>query len=188
MDWLAELKAVGALLEGHFELASGKHSDRYVLLPRLVARPERLHPWIWELAEFARRGSPTAVVGPAMGGVILAWALAQALGPGVWAGFAEKQGDGSMAVRRGFPLRASDRVVLIEDVLTTGGSLQKARAAVEAHGAEVVSAVALVDRRSAGPNFPLPFQAVLRLGLDAWEPDTCPLCAAGATPAVRPKL
>jgi orotate phosphoribosyltransferase len=188
MDWLAALRETGALLEGHFELASGRHSDRYILLPRLVAHPDRIQPWIRVLAEFGRRVSPTAVVGPAMGGVILAWALAQALGPGVWAGFAEKEPDGSMAIRRGFPLRGSDRVLLIEDVLTTGGSLLKARDAVEARGARVVAATALVDRRPPAVELPLPLAAVVRLPLDTYDPADCPLCREGLGPAVKPKL
>jgi orotate phosphoribosyltransferase len=188
MNWEQELKTVGALLEGHFTLTSGKHSDGFVLMSRLVAWPDRLRPWVQELAEFGARLSPTVVIGPAMGGVILAWALADALGPGVWAGFAEKTEAGAMEVRRGFPLRASDRVLLIEDAMTTGGSLLKARDAVEAHGAQVVGAVTLVDRRPSGVEFPLPFAAVTRLALSAYEPQDCPLCRGGQGPATRPKL
>lgn len=185
--WLTDLRDTGAMLEGHFVLASGKHSDRYVLLPRLVAHPDRLKPWMVELSRHAAALEPTAIVGPAMGGVILAWALAEVLGPRVWAGFAEKEPDGSMAIRRGFPLGRSERVFLIEDVLTTGGSLMKTRDAVEVTGASVVGAGALVDRRPPGMLLPLPLATVTVLAAEAWDPDGCPLCAKGGRPT-RPKL
>jgi orotate phosphoribosyltransferase len=167
-------------------LASGRHSSGYVLLPRLVARPDRLRPWIAAIAGWARHLAPSVVVGPAFGGVIPAWSLAELLGPPVWAAFAEKEPDGTMAVRRGFPLGPGDRVLLVEDVLTTGGSLARAEAAVVAKGAAVVGRACLVDRRP-DPAAPPPVFAVARLELPAWEPEACPLCLAGEEPPTRPK-
>jgi orotate phosphoribosyltransferase len=188
VDWLADLHETGALLEGHFELTSGRHSDRFLLLSRLVAHPERLRPWLAPLAEFARGVRPTVVVGPAMGGVILAWVLAEVLGEPVWAAFAEKAVGGEIVIRRGFQLTGEDRAVIIEDALTTGGSVLRTRDAVERSGAEVAAAVTLVDRRPPDVEFPLPLRSTLRWEAPAYEPAACPLCERGAAPAQRPKL
>jgi|BEDMetMinimDraft_2_1075160.scaffolds.fasta_scaffold11150_1 orotate phosphoribosyltransferase len=186
-SWLNDLVETEALLHGHFLLASGLHSDRYVLLARLVARPARLAPWIRTLAQFARDCRPEAVVGPAVGGIILSWAVAQALGGEVWAAFAEKDPSGAMVLRRGFSLKPGTRIFLVEDALTTGGSLLKTEAALQAHGGVVVGAGALVDRRPAGTTLPWPFAAVTRVEARTWAPEDCPLCAAGDHP-VKPKM
>lgn len=186
-SWLNDLVETEALLNGHFLLASGLHSDRYVLLARLVARPARLAAWVRTLAQFARDFRPDAVIGPAVGGIILSWAVASNLGGDVWAGFAEKDAGGAMVLRRGFPLRPGTRVFLVEDALTTGGSLLKTEAAVQAGGGVVVGAGALVDRRPPGTALPWPFAAVTRLEARTWDPEECPLCAAGDRP-VKPKL
>lgn len=186
-EWEQDLRETGALLEGHFLLTSGKHSDRFVLLPRLTAEPGRLMRWIDIWVPEARKTALTVVAGPAMGGVILSWALAERLGGAVTAVFAEKEPDGTMAIRRGFRLTPADRVFLVEDAMTTGGSLLKTRDAVIATGAQVVGAATLVDRRARGTTFPIPLTSVMQLGAMVWEPDRCPLCLAGGEPE-RPKL
>lgn len=186
-DWEKDLRETGALLEGHFLLTSGKHSDRFVLLPRLTAEPRRLLRWIEVWMPAARKAGVTVVAGPAMGGVILAWALAERLGGAVTAVFAEKEPDGTMAIRRGFRMTPADRVFLVEDAMTTGGSLIKTRDAVALTGAQVVGAATLVDRRPEGTAFPIPLTAVMRLTATVWEPERCSLCLNGGKPE-RPKL
>lgn len=184
--WLTDLEAAEAVLSGHFALTSGRHSDKFFLLPRLVARPERLHRWLEVLVPAARAADANMVGGPAMGAVALAWALADRLGPGVTALYAEKTEDGNMAVRRGFGALAPGRLFLVEDAMTTGGSLRKAEAAFAAVGIDVVGVGVLVDRRASDASYPHPVTSVVRLPLESWTPDECPLCHAGQ-PLVYPK-
>lgn len=184
--WLTDLQDTKALLSGHFALTSGRHSDTFLLLPRLVAHPERLHRWLDALVPAARAAEANMVGGPALGAVQLAWALADRLGEGVAALYAEKTDDGQMAVRRGFGALAPGRLFLVEDAMTTGGSLQKAEAAFAAAGIQVVGVGVLVDRRADGAAYPHPVTSVVRLPLESWAPDECPLCRAG-TPLVHPK-
>ncbi len=185
--WLEDLTATDALLSGHFALTSGRHSDTFLLLPRLVAHPSRLAHWLEALVPAVEASGAEAVGGPALGAVALSWALAHQAGGGRVALYAEKTEEGSMAVRRGFGPLARQRVFLVEDAMTTGGSLLKARAAFEAVGSTVVGVGVLVDRRAADGDFPLPVTAVLRLPMASWLPEACPLCQAGMVPLVHPK-
>jgi orotate phosphoribosyltransferase len=148
--------------------------------------PERLHRWLDALVPAARAANVNMVGGPALGAVQLAWALADRLGEGVAALYAEKTDDGQMAVRRGFGALAPGRLFLVEDAMTTGGSLKKAEAAFAAAGIQVVGVGVLVDRRADGASYPHPVTSVVRLPLESWVPDECPLCRAG-TPLVHPK-
>lgn len=185
--WLDDLRATDALLSGHFALTSGRHSDTFLLLPRLVAHTTRLVRWLDALVPAVERSGAGVVGGPALGAVALAWALAHRAGGDRLALYAEKTDEGSMAVRRGFGPLARHPVFLVEDAMTTGGSLLKARAAFEAVGSTVVAVGVLVDRRSSETDFPLPVTSVLRLPMASWPPDACPLCRAGTVPLVHPK-
>jgi orotate phosphoribosyltransferase len=124
----------------------------------------------------------TAVLSPALGGVIIGHEVARALG--VRALFAERQ-DGALMLRRGFTLSESDRVLVVEDVLTTGGSTRETMQVARAAGALVTGAAAIVDRSSGAVRFDVPFHALLDIELPAYEPDACPLCAQGL-PVVKP--
>lgn len=186
-ELLGDLTATDALLSGHFALTSGRHSDTFLLLPRLVAHPVRLVRWLDALVPAVKAGEAEAVGGPALGAVVLAWALAHRVGGGCLALYAEKTDDGSMAVRRGFGPLARRRVFLVEDAMTTGGSLLKAREAFEAVGSTVAGVGVLVDRRAPDAAFPLPVTSVLRLPLASWLPEACPMCQAGRLPLVHPK-
>ncbi len=185
-DFLRDLRETQALLEGHFLLTSGRHSSRFLLLSRLVAQPGRLRPWLDVLAEFGGPLDPTHVLGPAMGGVILAWAVAERMPGRPAALFAEKLPEGGLGIRRGFQLTSANRVLVVEDALTTGGSVMQAARAAEAWGARIVGVGTLVDRRPEDVRLPYPTLGVLRLLAPAWEEADCPLCA-DHEPLVRPK-
>ncbi len=180
------LRESDALLEGHFALSSGRHSDRYFQCAKVLQHPSHAGELARGLAaSLAGAGLEVdVVVGPAMGAVVWSYAVANALG--VRSLFTERV-DGAMALRRGFELGAGERVLVVEDALTTGGSAREAIAVVRAHGARVV-AVGSVVNRSGGNPFEaegLPLFALCEVSAETWEPAACPLCAQG-TRAVKP--
>jgi len=171
-----------ALLEGHFILSSGLHSDRYIQCALVLQHPALAERLGRELA--ARLGSTgaSAVVAPAIGGILVAHEVARALG--VRALFTERQ-DGRMTLRRGFSLSLSEHTLVVEDVITTGGSTRETIAAVEETGGKVVAAGALVDRSGGEADLGFPKAALLTLTVQNYDPAHCPLCQAGV-PAVKP--
>jgi orotate phosphoribosyltransferase len=171
-----------ALLEGHFILSSGLHSDRYIQCALVLQHPALAERLGRELA--ARLGSTgaSAVVAPAIGGILVAHEVARALG--VRALFTERQ-DGRMTLRRGFSLSLSEPTLVVEDVITTGGSTRETIAAVEETGGKVVAAGALVDRSGGEADLGFPKAALLTLTVQNYDPGHCPLCQAGV-PAVKP--
>ena len=181
-DVLDLFRKSGALLEGHFRLTSGLHSDRYLQSALVLQYPEFAAALGAALADRTRHLQPTVVLSPALGGIVIGQEVARALG--VRALFAERQ-DGALTLRRGFTLTGSDRVLIVEDVLTTGGSTRETAAVAEAAGAQVAGAAAIVDRGGDPGRLGLPLQTLVQLKVPAYEPDACPLCAAG-TPVVKP--
>lgn len=177
------LRRTGALMEGHFELTSGMHSPRFALLSQILQYP-REAARIGEL--LAARFSDLAVeavAGPAMGGVILAHETARSLG--VRSIFAEKVAEG-MRLRRGFRLRPGERVLVVEDAVSTGGSVRRAMEAIRAAGGRVTGVGSVVDWTAGRADFGVPFRPLLSLAMPLYPPGECPLCRAG-TPLVRPK-
>ena len=175
------LQETGALLEGHFQLSSGLHSNRYVQCARMLQYPEHASGACRELA--SRISQPVdVVVGPALGGVIVSYEIARFLG--VRALFTERH-DGRMKLRRGFAMIPGERVLVVEDVVTTGLSAREAAEAVRAQGGEVIAFASLVDRSAGKADFGLPFYALMALEFTAHEPEQCPGCAAGL-PIVKP--
>lgn len=166
----------GALLEGHFRLSSGLHSDRYLQSALVLQYPEFAHALGLALADRTRHLQPTVVLSPALGGIVIGQEVGRALG--VRALFAERQ-DGALTLRRGFTLAPSDRVLVVEDVITTGGSTIETAAVAEAIGAHVVGAATIIDRGSDPGRLNLPMQALVRLDVPTYPPEACPLCAAG---------
>jgi len=181
-DVLALLKESGALMEGHFKLASGLHSDRYVEKFRLLERPDITEKLVAELAGRIKQYSPDVVVGPVTGGVILSYEMARQLGTKAY--FTEKSSDGGMELRRGFDVHEK-RVLLMEDIVTTGGSVIKAAEAVEAAGGEVVAYAILVDRSSGRFTPPQPVEAMVTLEINTYQPEALPE-ALRAIPLVEP--
>jgi len=176
---LAELAQAGAILHGHFQLTSGRHSDTYVQCARILEDPgltTRLAEAMVGLVEerFGTRAIDI-VAAPAVGGIIVGFAVAQALG--VKFIFSERQ-DGAMTFRRGFEVPRGSRVLVVEDVVTTGGSVAEVVALVRASGGSVPAVTSIIDR--GGPKaFDVDFVPLLRLEVESWEPRECTLCESG---------
>jgi orotate phosphoribosyltransferase len=172
----------GALLEGHFRLSSGLHSSGYLQSALVLQHPPHAEALGRGIADRMRGTSPTVVVSPALGGVIIGYEVARALG--VRAIFAERL-DGVLTIRRGFTLADRDRALVVEDVFTTGKSTRETMDAVRAAGGQVVSAAAIVDRSGGSVSFDVPGEALLELSLPLYPGDACPLCERGL-PVVKP--
>lgn len=168
------LAARGALLDGHFRLSSGRHSDRFIQKFRILEDPAIVESIAKTLAARARPLAPTVVVSAAVGGIVLGYEVARQLG--LKAIFVEKE-HGVPALRRGFALDAGDRPFVVEDVVTTGGSVREVLAVARARGAEPV-AVGVIVRR-APSDFGIETFALLDLPVVSYEPESCPQCARG---------
>lgn len=182
---LAEFRAAEALLEGHFILSSGLRSPRYLQCARVLmspARGARLASALAEKLPAALRSAIDIVVSPAMGGIIIGHEMGRALG--VDALFLERP-DGVFALRRGFRLAPSQRVLMMEDVVTTGLSSREAIAAIRRAGGEVVAAGALVDRSDGAADLGVPFYPLIRLSVPSYAADSLPPELA-AIPAIKP--
>ena len=170
-----------ALLSGHFQLSSGKHSDTYLQCALVLADPARAEQLCSALAAKWSDVEIDTVIGPALGGVVVAYELARALGArGI---FAERT-DGTMMLRRGFSVSPGERVLLVEDVVTTGGSAMEVVDIIKATGAELVGVSALIDR-GGGKAFPCRFEALASVRPPVYDPRDCPLCERGE-PVVKP--
>ena len=182
-DILEVFRKAGALLEGHFLLSSGLHSPTYLQCARVLEDPATAERLCGQLARGFADDRVECVVGPALGGILVAYELARALG--ARALFAERE-EGQMRLRRGFAIRKGERVLLAEDVVTTGGSLREVEDLVRAAGGEVVGVACLVDRTSGrSPLFRAPLTALVKVDVPTYPPEACPLCEKGV-PAVKP--
>jgi orotate phosphoribosyltransferase len=184
-DVLAEFRAAGALLEGHFILSSGLHSPRYLQCARVLMEPMRASRLAGALAASIPRELRSRigiVVSPAMGGVIIGHEMGRALG--VEALFVERP-QGIFELRRGFRLEPEQKVLLVEDVVTTGLSSREAIKAIEEAGGEVIAAAALVDRSGGAADLGLPFFPLVRLNVPTYEAANLPDELA-ALPAEKP--
>jgi orotate phosphoribosyltransferase len=191
-DVLATFRRAGALMEGHFRLSSGLHSPGYLQSALVLQHPKEAEALGAAIAERVQGLDVQAVLSPALGGIVIGQEAGRALG--VRAIFAERQ-DGKLMLRRGFTLTPGERVLVVEDVLTTGGSTRETIEVARAAGATVVGAAAIVDRSDQSARggdaalvdvgLDVPFRALAALALPAYAPDECPLCAAGL-PVVKP--
>ncbi|MGE3507912.1 MAG: orotate phosphoribosyltransferase [Vicinamibacterales bacterium] len=185
-DLLDLFRRSGALLEGHFRLSSGLHSAGYLQCALVLQNPADAERLGRAVAEPLKALRPTVVLSPALGGLIVGHEVARALG--VRAIFAERQ-DAVLTLRRGFSLSEADRVLVVEDVVTTGKSTRETMQVAAAAGAQVVGAGSIVDRSGGNPDLGVPYHALLAITLPTYEPDHCPLCAAGQAvvkPGSRP--
>jgi len=169
----------GAMLDGHFVLKSGRHAGRYLEKFLVLQHPRFGVEICRRLADALSPYSPTLVVGPTTGGVLLSFETARQLGGSVRAAFAEPIESGGRALRRGWQLAPDERVAIVDDILTTGTSLLETVEAVRAAGAEPVAAAVIVDRSGGLFDLGLPLHALGNLDIPSWEPDECELCAAG---------
>jgi orotate phosphoribosyltransferase len=172
----------GALLEGHFRLTSGLHSPGYLQCALVLAQPQSAEALGRALADRVRGARATVVLSPAIGGIVIGHEVGRALG--VRALFAERQ-DGSLMLRRGFTLSERDRVLVVEDVLTTGGSTRETMDVAKAAGAQIAGAASIVNRSGGTVKFDVPLESLLDYSLPTYEPDRCPLCEKGL-PVVKP--
>ncbi|MFA6031056.1 MAG: orotate phosphoribosyltransferase [Elusimicrobiota bacterium] len=185
MSLLPLFRRSGALLEGHFRLSSGLHAERYFQCALVLSDPRAAARLGRALAAEVRLAGwkPDLVVSPALGGVVIGHEAARALGTRAY--FTERGPDGLLALRRGFRLERGERVLVVEDVVTTGKSTSEVAALVRAHGARPVGAAAIVLRGERAPRLGMPLRALAHLPAAGWAPATCPLCARGL-PLVKP--
>jgi orotate phosphoribosyltransferase len=182
-DELLDLfRRAGALLDGHFRLSSGLHSPGYLQCALVLQHPDAAERLGRALAGRTSALHATVVLSPALGGVVIGQEVGRALG--IRAIFAERE-DAVLTLRRGFTLSETDRVLVVEDVLTTGGSTRETMQLARAAGARVVGAACIVDRSGGAAAFDVPLHALVELFLPTYEPDACPLCAQGR-PVVKP--
>ena len=176
-------RQTGALLDGHFLYTSGRHGRQFLQAARVLQYPDHAEALCKAMAESAQHDRVDLVVGPATGGIILAYETARHLR--CRAAFTEKDGAGGMALKRGFALKPGTRVLVVEDIITTGGSVQKTIEHLAARGAEVVAVSVLIDRSGGLARFPCPFRPLATLTLENWPAEGCALCATGQ-PLIEP--
>ena len=169
----------GALLDGHFLLKSGRHAGRYLEKFLVLQHPAIGVELCRRFAEVLGPYEPTLVVGPTTGGVLLSFDVARQLGGSVRAAFAEPVASGGRALRRGWSIGPDERVALVDDILTTGASLNETVDAVRAAGVEPAAAAVIVDRSVEPVELGFPLHALGRVEIPSWEADACPLCASG---------
>jgi orotate phosphoribosyltransferase len=189
---LTLLRDSGAMLEGHYLLSSGRHSNRYFQCAKLLQYPDMAQAALSGVAEKIRLDIQAgklqidAVVGPAMGGIVVAYELGRQLG--LPAFFTERDDTGAMALRRGFEVKPGQKILITEDVVTTGKSSGECAAVLEGLGAQITALACIVDRRQTacgGTEIRWPFYPACRIDAINWAADDCELCKKGI-PAVKP--
>ena len=177
------LKEAGVLLEGHFLLTSGRHSGRYLQCARIFRNTRYSEELCAALAAHFKDARVDIVIGPALGAVQMAYEVSRALGCENF--FAERE-DGSMTLRRGFAIEPGQRILVVEDVVTTGGSVREVLEIVRQAGGEIVGVGSIVDRTGGRIDFGVPFHSVISMEVESYEPSECPLCKAGAPAPYKP--
>ncbi len=175
-------RKTGALLTGHFLLSSGLHSEQYLQSALVLQQPDTATKLCAALADYFRDQGIEAVIAPALGGVFVSHETARALG--VRALFAERV-NGELTLRRGFSIRPGERVLVVEDVITTGKSTRETIVVVKKAGGVAVAAGSLIDRSGGKADIGVPYRSLVTLEVPTYTPETCPLCKAGSTP-VKP--
>lgn len=173
----------GGLLEDHFLYASGRHGPQFLQAARVLQYPENTEALCAAMAERFADERVELVVGPATGGIVLAYETARALK--CRGAYTERDGEGAMALKRGFALGRGERVLVVEDVITTGGSVKKTIVHLRERGADVVGVAVLIDRSAGEAVFDCRFEPLAKLDMESWPPEECPLCKEGI-PLVEP--
>ena len=174
---IAVFKEKEVMLEGHFLLTSGRHSDKYMQCAKLFQYPDVSEMICRQLAEQFSDMDIDLVVGPAVGGIIMAYEMSRQLG--VKNIFAERE-NGKMTLRRGFEVQKGAKILVTEDVVTTGGSVKEVIELLDGMGAQVMAVGSVVDRSAGKVGFGVPFRAVLSMEVKSYEADECPICKTGA--------
>ncbi|MDQ6962875.1 MAG: orotate phosphoribosyltransferase [Mariprofundaceae bacterium] len=181
---LSLYEQANALLNGHFVLSSGRHSARYLQSAKVLMYPDLAAKLAAELVSLVQTEEIDVVVAPALGGLIIGHEVARALNkPFI---FTERK-EGIMSLRRGFSFEGNERVLIVEDVITTGGSVRECIEVVRQHGGNPFKVMALVDRAPDQENrFDMPHQTLIDLNVESHDPKTCPMCQNGELPAIKP--
>ncbi|WKY42868.1 orotate phosphoribosyltransferase [Eubacteriaceae bacterium ES2] len=182
-DILEILKETDAFLEGHFLLSSGKHSDQYVQCAKVLRFPDQAEKVLKPVVEQLKNLQIDKVVGPAMGGVIVSYEIGRQLGKE--SVFTERK-DGVMELRRGFEIRPGEKVIITEDVVTTGKSTIETKKVLESLGAEVLGVACIADRRAQGVEINMPIYSAIKLKITAWNPEECPVCKENKIALIKP--
>ncbi|MFO7154217.1 MAG: orotate phosphoribosyltransferase [Caldicoprobacter oshimai] len=175
-------RETGVLLQGHFLLTSGRHSGEYLQCAKVFQYPRYAEEITRALADKFKDDRIDIVVGPAIGGIILSYEMGRCLG--IKTIFAERE-DGKMTLRRGFEIPEGSRVLVVEDVVTTGGSVKEVMEVVKNCGGEVVGVGAVVDRSGGNVDFGVKFHSVISMDVKSYAPEECPICRTGL-PLVKP--
>lgn len=179
----ALLKKAGVLLEGHFLLTSGRHSNRYLQCAKVFRNTEYSEIVCRDIAEQYKDEKIDVVIGPAMGAVQMAYEVSR------WTHcenfFTERDDNGNMVLRRGFEIKPSMNVLVVEDVVTTGGSVKEVIEVVKKSGGNVIGVGSVVDRTGGKIDFGVPYKSFYSADVESWEANECPLCKAGAEPPVK---
>lgn len=180
---IAMLKEANVLLEGHFLLTSGRHSDKYMQCAKIFQDAKYSVPLCAELVAQYKDDNVEVVIGPAIGAIQMSYEVGKQLG--VRNIFAERDGDGKMTLRRGFTIEKGQRVLIVEDVVTTGGSVREVIDLVNECGGEIVGVGSIVDRTGGKIDFGVPYRSAFAMDITSYEADECPICKSGA-PLVKP--
>jgi orotate phosphoribosyltransferase len=176
------LEEANAILTGHFKLTSGLHSNRYIQCAQVFQYPDKVEELCKLLAQKLQGKGITTVIGPAVGGIIFSYALSSALNcKNIYAERVEEK----MSFRRNFSVEPGEKVVVVEDVVTTGGSAKEVAVLAQSLGAEVVAICSLVDRSGGKVDFGVPFVPLIQMNVVTYQPDDCPLCKEGK-PLIQP--
>ena len=178
------LKEAGVLLEGHFKLTSGRHSNKYLQCAKIFRNTKYSEELCAALAEQFKDAGVEIVIGPALGAVQMSYEVSRSLQCENF--FAERDQEGKMALRRGFVVNPGQKVLLVEDVVTTGGSVREVMELVKNAGGDIVGVGCIVDRTGGKIDFGVPFKSVISFEVESWEPEDCPLCKEGKTEAIKP--
>lgn len=182
MNILEHFKQTDALLEGHFILSSGLHSPNYLQCALALQYPADAAKFGEAIAENFLSENIETVASPAIGGLVIGYAVAQALNVRfIWT---ERQ-DGAMTVRRGFSVKENERILVVEDVITTGGSTRECIAALESHGGKIVGAASIIDRSNGAAGVGVPRISLVSMEVPSYKPEDCPMCAKGEV-AIKP--
>ncbi|NQT46667.1 MAG: orotate phosphoribosyltransferase [Candidatus Omnitrophica bacterium] len=169
-------KKTEALLEGHFRLSSGLHSPKYLQCARVLQYPEYSQKLCAELAAKFKDVTIDVVVAPAIGGIVVSYEMARALG--ARSIFCERE-EGKMRLRRGFAITKGEKALIVEDVITTGGSTKEVIEVAKNAGADIIGIASLVDRSGGKADFGLRFEALIKIDVPTYDPADCPLCKEG---------